>query len=66
MKPRPEFMQNPDKYDIATEVLSSTIRVLQAIGFYETEVLELFRQVANKRERVPFYAQPLSDTSAPT
>jgi hypothetical protein len=42
MKPRPPFMQNPDKYDIATEVLSSAIRVLQAAGFHESEILQLF------------------------
>jgi hypothetical protein len=34
-------MQNPDKYEIATEVLSSAIRVLQAVGFYEDEIANL-------------------------
>ena len=60
MKPRPPFMENPDKYEIATEVLSSAIRVLQAAGFYENEILQLFGQVANKRERVPLYLEPVS------
>jgi hypothetical protein len=61
MKSRPPFMENPDKYDVATEVLSSAIRVLQAAGFYESEILQLFGQVANKRERVPLWLQPLPD-----
>ena len=59
MKPRPLFMENPDKYEIATEVLSSAIKVLQASGFYETEILQLFGQVAKKRERAPLYLEPL-------
>jgi hypothetical protein len=57
-------MANPDKYDIATEVLSSAIRVLQAAGFYEGEILQLFGQLANKRERVPVWLQPLPDDGA--
>jgi len=61
MKPRPLFMENPDKYEIATEVLSSAIKVLQASGFYETEILQLFGQVAKKRERVPLYLEPLQN-----
>ena len=60
MKPRPPYMENPDKYEIATEVLSSAIRVLQAAGFDEGEVLELFGQVAKKRERGPLYLEPLA------
>ena len=59
MKARPPFMENPDKYELATEVLSSAIRVLQAAGFYESEILQLFSQVANKRERTPLYIEPL-------
>ena len=59
MKPRPPYMENPDKYDIANEVLSSTIRVLQAAGFYEDEVLKLFAQVSQKRERAPLWIQSL-------
>jgi hypothetical protein len=61
MKPRPPYMENPDKYDIATEVMSSAIRVLQAAGFYESEILRLFEQVAKKRERFPVWLEPLSD-----
>jgi len=54
-------MENPDKYEIANEVLSSAIRVLQAVGFYESEVLQLFELVAKKRERFPLYIEPLPD-----
>ncbi len=61
MKPRPPYMENPDKYEIATEVLSSAIRTLQAAGFYETEVLQLFAQVANKTKRKPLYLEPLAN-----
>lgn len=61
MKPRPAYMENPDKYEIANEVLGSAIRVLQAAGFYESEVLKLFEQVAKKRERSPLYLDPLPD-----
>jgi DNA-binding transcriptional regulator YhcF (GntR family) len=61
MKPRPDFMENPDKYEIANEVLSSAIRVLQAVGFYESEIIQLFEQVAKKRERLPLYLEPLAD-----
>lgn len=57
MKPRPDYMENPDKYEVATEVLSSAIKVLQASGFYESEILELFGQVAKKPERAPIYLQ---------
>jgi hypothetical protein len=42
-------------------VLSSAIRVLQATGFYESEILQLFDQVAKKGERFPVWLQPLSD-----
>ncbi|MGB7257125.1 MAG: hypothetical protein WBD48_03505 [Pseudolabrys sp.] len=59
MKSRPQFMESPDKYEIATEVLSSAIKVLQATGFYENEVLQLFGQVAKKRKRAPLYLEPL-------
>lgn len=61
MKPRALYMENPDKYDIATEVLSSAIRVLQAVGFYESEILQLFDQVAKKKERFPVWLTPLPD-----
>ena len=67
MKPRPDFMERPDKYDIATEVLSSAIRILQAAGLYESEILQLFDQVAKKPKRYPVWLQPLTETqgSAP-
>jgi hypothetical protein len=58
MKAQPDFMEHPDKYEIATEVLSSAIRVLQAAGFYESEILQLFDQVAKKKERVPVWLAP--------
>jgi hypothetical protein len=54
-------MENPDKYEIATEVLASAFRVLQAAGFYESEILQLFGQVANKPGRGPIYLQPPPD-----
>jgi len=67
MTSRPPYMENPDKYDIATEVLSSAIRVLQAAGFHESEILRLFEQVAKKRERFPVWLELLSDEpKAPT
>lgn len=61
MKSRPAFMERPDKYEIATEVLSSAMRVLHAVGFYELEILQLFAQAATKRERFPLYLEPLPD-----
>ncbi len=61
MKPRPPFMENPDKYEIATEVLASAIRVLQAAGLYESEILQLFDQVAKKPKRTPVWLMPLPD-----
>lgn len=54
----------PDKYDIATEVLSSAIRVLQATGFCEDEIQKLFGQVANRRVRVPLWIEPLETDRA--
>ena len=65
MERRPEFMERPDKYGIATEVLSSAIRVLQAAGFYESEILQLFSQVANKPERFPVWLEPISERPPP-
>lgn len=49
---------NPCRYDIATEVLSSAVRVLQAAGFSEEEIPKLFEQVANKRARGPLWIEP--------
>jgi hypothetical protein len=53
-------MENPDKLEIATEVLSSAIKVLKAAGFYENEISELFEQAARKPERAPLWLQPLT------
>jgi DNA-binding transcriptional regulator YhcF (GntR family) len=50
---------NPDRYDIATEVLSSAIRVLQAVGFSESEIPKLFEQVSIKRARAPLWIEPV-------
>jgi hypothetical protein len=55
-------MANPDKMEIATEVLSSAVRVLRAAGFYEREILDLFGQVASKRERAPVWLDPLRNS----
>ena len=60
MQPRPPYMEHPDKLDIATEVLSSAIRVLQAVGFYESEIAELLEQAARKPKRAPLWLEPLS------
>jgi hypothetical protein len=54
-------MEHPDKYDLATEVLSSAIRTLQAAGFHEREILQLFAQVSKKRERFPLWLEPLPE-----
>ena len=59
MKPRPPYMENPDKYEIANEVLSSAIKVLQRAGFYEEEILEMFAEVSQKRPRAPLYLSKL-------
>lgn len=59
MRPRPPYMENPDKYAIANEVLSSAIKVLQTAGFYEEEVLELFAEVLKKPPRTPLYLEKL-------
>jgi DNA-binding transcriptional regulator YhcF (GntR family) len=58
MKTRGFQIVNPEKYDIATEVLSSAIRVLQAAGFSENEIPKLFEQVAKGRARGPFWTKP--------
>jgi hypothetical protein len=50
---------NSDRYDIATEVLSSAIRVLRAVGFSEGEIPKLFEQVSNKRARAPLWIEPV-------
>jgi hypothetical protein len=51
-------MPNPNKYDIATEILASAVRVLQAVGFSEEEIPKLFEQ-AGKRARGPLWIEPL-------
>jgi hypothetical protein len=57
--PSDEFpISNPDRYEVATEVLSSAIRVLQAVGFSETEIPRLFQQVADKPARGPLWIEP--------
>lgn len=48
-----------ERYDIATEVLSSAVRVLQAIGFSEQEIPKLFEQVANRGLRGPLWIEPV-------
>jgi hypothetical protein len=55
-------MENPDKLDIATEVLSSAIRVLQAVGFSESEIAELLEQAARRPKRVPLWLEPLGNS----
>jgi hypothetical protein len=61
MQPRPSHFKDPDRSDLATEVLCSAIRVLQAAGFHEDDIPLLFAQVPNKRKRVPLYLEPLTD-----
>jgi hypothetical protein len=58
MKAAPFRIVNPDRYDIATEVLSSAIRVLEAVGFAKEELPELFKQVANRPARSPVWIDP--------
>jgi hypothetical protein len=59
MRPKPPYMDNPDKLEIATEVLSSAIRVLKAAGFYDSEMSQLFQQVAEKPIRHPLWLRPI-------
>ncbi len=59
MQENPFQIPNLSKYDIATEVLSSAVRVLQAAGFSEEEIPKLFKQVAGKRARGPLWIEPL-------
>jgi hypothetical protein len=58
MKTEPFRIVSPDRYDIATEVLSSAIRILQAVGFDEDEIPQLFEQVVEKGTRGPFFIDP--------
>lgn len=48
---------NPDRYDIATEVFLSAKRVLQAVGFDEVEVQDLFKQAASMPKRGPIWLE---------
>jgi hypothetical protein len=52
-------IENPDKHDIATEVLSSAVRILQAVGFSEREIPELFERVIMRGARAPLWIEPL-------
>jgi len=58
MRTEPFKILYPQKYDIATEVLSSAVRVLQAIGFSEDETRGLFDQVAKRGTRAPLWLEP--------
>jgi hypothetical protein len=59
MQNEPFRIVSPERYDIATEVLSSAVRVLQAAGFSEEEIPKLFQQVADRPVRVPVWIEPL-------
>jgi hypothetical protein len=61
MKSRPPYMEHPDKLEVATEVLSSAIRVLKAAGFYEHEISQLFEQIGKRPIRSPLWLQPPAD-----
>lgn len=50
---------NPERYDVATEVLSSAMRVLQAVGFSEQEVAKLLTQAADQGPRGPLWLNPV-------
>jgi hypothetical protein len=60
MKAQPYSVIDPDKYDVATEVLSSAIRILQAVGFNEEEIPKLFEQIAKKGVRAPLWLDALA------
>lgn len=59
MQKEPFRIVGPNRYDIATEVLSSAVRVLQAVGFSEEEIPKLFQQVADKPARGPVWIERL-------
>jgi hypothetical protein len=48
---------NPNKYDVAIEVLASAARILRAVGFDEREIPGLFEQVAKKASRAPLWIE---------
>jgi hypothetical protein len=58
MKDESFKITTPDKYEIATEVLSSAVRILQSVGFSEKEIPGLFQQVANRSIRAPLWIEP--------
>jgi DNA-binding transcriptional regulator YhcF (GntR family) len=58
MTVEPSARLNLQKYDVATEVLSSAIRVLQAIGFSEQEIPKLFQKIADRGVRAPLWLDP--------
>ena len=55
-----------DKYDIATEVLASARRVLQAAGFQENEIRRMFQQAADLPMRMPLWIVPKTDKQEPS
>ena len=57
---------NVDKYDIATEVLSSAICILRAVGFSEREIPNLFEQVSKNPVRRPLWIEPSAANAATT
>ena len=52
-------IEGPEKYDVATEVLSSAVRILQSVGFSEQEIPKLFAQVVMSGARAPIWIEPL-------
>jgi len=60
MPTEPFRIMNLDQYDIATEVLSSAVRILQTVGFSEEEIPRLFQQVAERGIRAPLWIEPLA------
>jgi hypothetical protein len=59
MEAKPPQTPKPDRYEIATEVLSSAVRILFAVGFSEGDVPRLFEQVAKRPARGPLWIEPL-------
>jgi len=52
------------KYDLATEVLASAVKILRAAGFEEDEIPQLFEQVVKKRRRAPIWIEPVGRAGA--
>ena len=55
---------NPDRHDIATEVLSSAFRVLQAVGFSEQEIAKLLRKRQSTKDCVARFGSTLFEPFA--